>query len=67
MEYMIDHVDKALHSQTPHASLVLEQMKNFHHQFKAEKRDKYECMCTFVAFGNSSDRTLLLTCLEITI
>ena len=64
MDYMLEHVEKALHSQTPHASLILEQMKAFHHQFKAEKRDKYECMCTFVAFGNSSDRTLLLTCLE---
>ena len=63
MEYMIDHVDKALHSQTPHASLILEQMKLFHEQFKPTQNDKYWCMCTFVAFGNAADRSLLMSCL----
>lgn len=63
MEYMIDHVDKALHSQTPHASLILEQMKIFHENFQSLKNDKYSCMCTFVAFGNTTDRSLLMSCL----
>jgi len=63
MDYMIEHVEKALHSQTPHASIILEQMKVFHERFKPVKHDKYECMCTFVAFGNTADRSLLMTCL----
>ena len=63
MEYMIDHVDKALHSQTPHAHTILEQMKVFHERYKPEKHNKYACMCTFVAFGNTADRSLLMSCL----
>jgi hypothetical protein len=63
MEYMIDHVDKALHSQTPHAGTILEQMKIFHERYQPEKNNKYGCMCTFVAFGNTADRSLLMSCL----
>jgi hypothetical protein len=63
MEYMIDHVEKALHGQTSHANTILNQMKAFHENFKPEKHDKYECMCTFVAFGNTTDRSLLMSCL----
>ena len=60
---MIDHVDKALHSQTPHAGTILEQMKIFHERYQPEKNNKYGCMCTFVAFGNTADRSLLMSCL----
>ena len=63
MEYMIEHVEKALHSQTPHADLIWEQMKIYHELYKPEKQDKYQCMCTFVAFGNTTDRSLLMSCL----
>lgn len=62
MDYMIDHVEKALHSQTPHAHTILEQMKVFYER-QPEKHDKYACMCTFVAFGNTADRSLLMSCL----
>lgn len=59
----MEHVEKSLHSQTPHAHTILEQMKVFHERFLPEKQDKYQCMCTFVAFGSTTDRTLLLSCL----
>ena len=38
-------------------------MKAFHDNFKPDKHGRFECMCTFVAFGNSTERTLLLSCL----
>ena len=63
MDYMIDHVEKALYSQTPHAHTILEQMKVFHEHYQPEKHNKYACMCTFVAFGNAADRSLLMSCL----
>ena len=59
----MEHVHTPLRAQTAHASTILEQMKAFHDNFKPEKHGRFECMCTFVAFGNSSDRTLLLSCL----
>jgi hypothetical protein len=63
MEYIMEHVHKPLHDQTAHAPAILEQMKVFHDNFKSEKHGRYECMCTFVAFGNSTERTLLMSCL----
>ena len=63
MEHIMEHVHKPLHDQTAHASTILEQMKNFHDDYKPEKHGRYECMCTFVAFGNTTERTLLLSCL----
>lgn len=63
MEYIMEHVHKSLHAQTSHAATILQQMKVFHDDFKPEKHGRYECMCTFVAFGNTTDRTLLLSCL----
>ena len=38
-------------------------MKIYHELYKPEKHDKYQCMCTFVAFGNTTDRSLLMSCL----
>jgi hypothetical protein len=63
MEFIMEHVHKPLHDQTTHAGAILEQMKAFHDDYKPEKHGRYECMCTFVAFGNSTERTLLLSCL----
>jgi hypothetical protein len=60
---MLEQVQKALYSQTPHAELIWEQVKVFRENFKPEKQEKYHCMCTFVAFGNATDRLLLMSCL----
>ena len=63
MDYIMEHVHAPLRAQTAHASTILEQMKAFHDNFKPDKHGRFECMCTFVAFGNSTERTLLLSCL----
>jgi hypothetical protein len=63
MDHVMEHVHKPLHEQTSHAPAILEQMKTFHDHYNPEKHGRYECMCTFVAFGNSTERTLLLSCL----
>lgn len=63
MEFIMEHVHKPLHEQTAHAGAILEQMKAFHDDYKSDKLGRYECMCTFVAFGNTTERTLLLSCL----
>jgi hypothetical protein len=55
-------LETMLQKQTPHAAMILDQMLIFRN-IPPEKQCKYECMCTFVAFGNTTDRSLLMTCL----
>jgi hypothetical protein len=55
-------IEKALLDQTPHGSLIYQQMQIFR-DMPAQNCPKYECMCTFVAFGTTNERTLLLSCL----
>jgi hypothetical protein len=62
MECNMQHVEKALQQQTPHGSLIYKQLAVFR-QVPPQQTSKYECMCTFVAFGTSNERTLLLSCL----
>ena len=62
MEYPIQHIEKILSGQTPHAATIYQQMGAFR-AMPIESSIKYNCMCTFVAFGNTTDRTLLLSCL----
>jgi hypothetical protein len=62
MEYPIQHIEKILSGQTPHAATIYQQMGAFR-AMPIESSSKYNCMCTFVAFGNTTDRTLLLSCL----
>jgi hypothetical protein len=58
----IPHIEKILSLQTPHATLIQEQMSVFK-MIPNDDNGKYNCMFTFVAFGNTTDRSLLLTCL----
>lgn len=58
----IPHLEKILSMQTPHAAIIQQQMSVFR-DMPHESNGKYNCMCTFVAFGNTTDRNLLLTCL----
>jgi hypothetical protein len=58
----IPHIEKILNTQTPHATAIQQQMSIFR-MIPHESNGKYNCMCTFVAFGNTADRNLLLTCL----
>ncbi len=56
------HIEKILSAQTPHATSIHQQMESFR-MIPNESTWKYQCMCTFVAFGSTTDRTLLLSCL----
>jgi hypothetical protein len=58
----ITHIEKILSAQTPHAATIQQQMSVFR-DMPRDSNAKYNCMCTFVAFGNTTDRNLLLTCL----
>ena len=58
----MQNIEKILSGQTPHASTIYQQMGAFR-IIPIESSCKYHCMCTFVAFGNTTDRTLLLSCL----
>ena len=62
MESAMQHIEKPLSIQTPHASTIQQQMSTFR-LIPYEPNSKYHCMCTFVAFGTTTDRTLLLNCL----
>ena len=56
------HLEQILSKQTPHAASIHEQMGLFR-MMPIENSCKYNCMCTFVAFGSTTERTLLLSCL----
>jgi hypothetical protein len=62
MEYPMHHLEQILSKQTPHATNIYEQMGVFR-MMPIENSCKYNCMCTFVAFGSTAERTLLLSCL----
>jgi len=62
MEYQMQHIEKILNVQAPQASAIYQQMGVFR-AMPNESNGRYNCMCTFVAFGNTTDRNLLLTCL----
>jgi hypothetical protein len=62
MQCNMQFIEKALLEQTPHGSLIYQQMQIFR-ELPAPNCPKYECMCTFVAFGTTNERTLLLSCL----
>ena len=62
MESAMQHIEKPLSIQTPHATTIQQQMSAFR-AIPHEPHGKYHCMCTFVAFGTTTDRTLLLNCL----
>lgn len=62
MEYPMQHIEKILSEQTPHATSIHQQMEAFR-LIPNESTFKYQCMCTFVAFGGTTDRTLLMSCL----
>ena len=56
------NLEQILSKQTPHATTIHEQMGLFR-MMPIENSCKYSCMCTFVAFGSTTERTLLLSCL----
>jgi hypothetical protein len=62
MEYAMQHIEKTLSLQTPHATTIHQQMSGLR-AIPHEPHGKYHCMCTFVAFGTTTERTLLLNCL----
>jgi hypothetical protein len=62
MEPAMQYIAKPLSIQTPHASAITHHMSAFR-AIPNEPHGKYHCMCTFVAFGSTTDRTLLLNCL----
>jgi hypothetical protein len=62
MQHNMEFIEKALLLQTPHGSAIFQQMSTFR-QMPVEQASKYHCMCTFVAFGATPERTLLLSCL----
>ena len=62
MQCNMEFIEKALLEQSEHGSVIYKQMALFR-QMHAQQTAKYECMCTFVAFGSSAERTLLLSCL----
>jgi len=62
MQCNMEFIEKALLQQTPHGSAIYKQMSVFRNM-PLQQTAKYECMCTFVAFGTNNERTLLLSCL----
>lgn len=62
MQSNMQFIEKALLQQTPHGSSIYRQMTIFR-DMPVQQTAKYECMCTFVAFGATAERTLLLNCL----
>ena len=62
MQCNMEFIEKALLQQTPHGSTIYKQMSMFR-DMPLQQTAKYECMCTFVAFGATPERTLLLNCL----
>ena len=62
MQANMEFIEKALQQQTPHGSTIYKQMSAFR-SMPADAGSKYHCMCTFVAFGATAERTLLLNCL----
>jgi hypothetical protein len=62
MECNMQSIEKALQQQTPHGSAIYNQMAIFR-EMQPQQTAKYHCMCTFVAFGTTTERTLLLSCL----
>ena len=58
----MEFIEKALQQQTPHGSTIYKQMSSFR-SMPVDPGSKYHCMCTFVAFGATNERTLLLNCL----
>ena len=62
MQCNMQFIEKALLQQTPHGSEIYRQMAMFR-EMPPLQTAKYECMCTFVAFGTTNERTLLLSCL----
>ena len=62
MSNVIPELEAQLQAQTPNASLILEQSAIFRN-IRAENSNRYECMCTFVAFGSPTQRSMLMTCL----
>jgi hypothetical protein len=59
---VIMNMEKSLTTQTPHAKIILQQMDLFR-TIPPEINGRYQCMCTFVAFGTTTERTLLMSCL----
>jgi hypothetical protein len=55
-------IEKALLQQTPNGSAIYKQMAIFRNM-PLQQTAKYECMCTFVAFGTNNERMLLLSCI----
>ena len=62
MQGNMEFIEKALQHQTPHGNTIYKQMSSFR-SMPADPGSKYHCMCTFVAFGTTNERTLLLNCL----
>ena len=62
MQCNMELIEKALLQQTPHGSSIYKQMAIFR-DMPLQQTARYECMCTFVAFGSTTERTLLLSCL----
>ena len=62
MDYQMQHIEKILSAQTQHATAIHEQMGVFR-AMPNESNGRYNCMCTFIAFGTTTDRTLLMSCL----
>ena len=59
---VIMNMEKSLTLQTPHAKTIIQQMDVFR-AIPQEMNGRYQCMCTFVAFGTTTERTLLMSCL----
>ena len=59
---VIMNMEKSLTLQTPHAKTIIQQMDVFR-AIPQEMNGRYQCMCTFVAFGTTTERTILMTCL----
>jgi hypothetical protein len=62
MQCNMEFIEKALLQQTPHGTSIYKQMAIFR-EMPPQQTAKYHCMCTFVAFGTTAERTLLLSCL----
>ena len=62
MQHQISvNMEKSLSTQTPHAKTIEQEMDIFRNI--PPEPGKYQCMCTFVAFGTTTERTLLMNCL----
>jgi hypothetical protein len=59
---VIMNMEKSLTLQTPHAKTIIQQMDAFR-AIPQEMNGRYQCMCTFVAFGTVTERTILMSCL----